>query len=249
MKEETKKLVLSASKVKTFKQCPRKFYYNYIEKLPKKQWDHFDLGIFVHSVLERFHEGFREDGQIDNIKKLMTKSFAFEKDKLETENKGLSREILLSAKEMLLDYLYKIENEGLNTKILSLEEEFKIKLNEDFSLIGFIDRIDLDLDGIYHIADYKTSKSSKYMDDFQLRVYGMHLLEEFPEVDFFRGSYIMLKLQSKLVSYKFNKIDIEKEKQKLIEIADIISKEKKWKTNQTKLCDWCDFRDVCFNSW
>ena len=249
MEDKEKKLVLSASKVKTFKQCPRKFYYNYIEKLPKKQWDHFDLGTFVHSVLERFHKVFDQDGKADNLKKLMTESFLMEKNILEKENRGLSREILLSAKEMLMDYLYKIENEGLKSQVISLEEEFNIKLNEDFSIIGFIDRIDKDSDGVFHILDYKTSKSAKYMDDFQLRVYGIHLLEKYPEIDFFRGSYIMLKLQSRLVSYKFNRIDIEKEKKKLIEMANIISQEKKWKTNQTALCDWCDFKDVCFNSW
>ena len=43
---------LSVSKVKTFKDCPAKYRYTYIEKLPRKSWEFQVLGQFAHSSLE-----------------------------------------------------------------------------------------------------------------------------------------------------------------------------------------------------
>jgi CRISPR/Cas system-associated exonuclease Cas4 (RecB family) len=243
---EEKKIVLSASKCKTYEQCPRKYYYSYIEKLPKQQWDHLLLGTFVHSVLEEFHRSFTECGIIENPRFLMKQCFNKAIKKSEVE---LSKEILSGGFLLCKSYLNKILNVGFLPKVINVEEKFDIALTEKYSVIGFVDRLDLDSDGVYHIIDYKTSKSDKYMDNFQLNVYGLYLLDKFKDVDFFRGSYIMLKLDSKNVSFDFNKNDVEKMKDKLISIAQRIEEEERWVVKPTRLCDYCDFKDVCRSSW
>ena len=258
MTEKTKEnkedilLVLSASRVKTYLQCPRKYYYTYIEKLPRQEWLHFDLGTMVHGVLEHFHEKIRTDKDISsaNLKRLMKESFKKQRAFMEKE-KGVPvvYSVLVEAKDLLAEYLKNIESNGIGTEILSLEADFDIKLTEDFSVRGYVDRVDRDRDGILHIKDYKTNKNMKYMEPFQLRTYGIYLLDKYPDVETFRGSYVMMRFGGMLVSYDFNKEDVIKEKKSLIEHAQRITEEERWIAKPTRLCDWCDFKDPCLNTW
>jgi len=251
-KDESKKesdLTLSASRVDIYQQCPRRYYYHYIEKLPRLDWDHFDLGTLVHGVLELFHENFRsDDGKECNLGRLMKESFGKFRAKMD-KRKKLSIEILIEARDILKGYLDKIKQEGIGSEITSLEGDFKIDLNDKYEIRGVIDRIDKDPDGMWHIKDYKTNKNPKYMKPFQLAVYGIYLLDKYPEVDRFRGSYVMLRFNGMLISYDFNKEDVEKERKDLIIYADRIIEEERWIAKPSRLCDWCDFKTVCLNSW
>ena len=241
-------LTLSYSRMDTYKKCPRKYYYRYITKLPTKEWDHFSLGTLVHGALEHFHEEFKTDNSNTNLKSLMKNSFKNQRSEME-KKASLKPEVLQEAYGILQNYLDLMKNKGIGSKIISLEQEFNIPLNDKFSIMGFIDRLDMDDDGIYHIKDYKTTKSVNYMTPEQLLTYGIYLLDKFPDIKNFRGSYIMLKCDLRNLSYDFNIEDIEKEKKILIDCAEKITTEERWITRPTRLCDWCDFKDTCLNSW
>ena len=49
------KRVESPSSINTFLQCNRKYYYQYIEKLPTKPSIHTVRGNIAHSTLENFY--------------------------------------------------------------------------------------------------------------------------------------------------------------------------------------------------
>lgn len=248
-KTDRDKLVLSPSRVKTYEQCPRKYYYSYVEHLPRKEWDHFDLGHLAHGALEHFHENYRDDkNPPDNMALLMKTAFQKQWNSMETESK-VADSAVEEAKKLLREYIRGLKSNGIGSKILSLEKDFKLPLNKNYDLRGVIDRLDLDEDGIYHIKDYKTNKNPKYMDAAQLRAYGIYLLDTYPEIDRFRGSYIMLRFSGMNISYDFNKEDVIKERKRLIEIGDRITEEERWITKPSRLCDWCDYKDPCFNTW
>lgn len=244
------KLILSISRVKTYQQCPRKYYYNYIEKLPKLSWDHFNLGTFVHGVLEFFHENLRDNNSLKdvNINKIMKQSFQKQYFKMKNGNIILKKEMLLEAKDMLMSYMNNIINKGIDARILILENEFKIPLNEKYLIKGIIDRLDQESNGTLHIKDYKTNKNSKYMEPSQLITYGLYILDKYPNIKKYKGSYIMMRF-NKCISYEFKIRDIEKEKNKLIKYADSIANEQRWKACHSNLCGWCDFKNVCLNTW
>ena len=46
----------SASRLKTYLECKRKYYYRYIQKIQAKEDDELNEGSFLHTVLERIHE-------------------------------------------------------------------------------------------------------------------------------------------------------------------------------------------------
>ncbi len=243
------RLKISPSSVKTYEQCPRKYYYSYIEKLPKKTFEHFDLGTLVHGALEFFHSEYPDESKRPNdLQQLMSESLKRQWDKMIVKS-NISRETFIDAKTLLKGYLSNIIKTGLSSSIIALEDSFEIQLNDEFVMRGVVDRVDLDNDGTLHIKDYKTNKTDKYMTPFQLQAYGLYLFNKYENIDKFKASYIMLKLGCKPMSYTFNNEDVEKVKNKLIEYAESIYNEEKWGAKPSKLCDWCDFKEICFKSW
>lgn len=243
MAKEKENLNLSVSRVDCFKQCQRKYYYRYIEKQPSEEKDYLQLGTFAHGVLEKFHEKFTKEGAVEDVNGLMKKSFDEQK-----KEKELDVEIIKQAFPLIKEYLKKIKK-GFDAEVLSVEKKFSIKLNDNYNFIGFIDRVDMDKDGIFHVIDYKTSKTDKYMKSFQLCAYGIPLLKHYSDVEKFRGSYIMLKLSGRKVSYEFNKEDVEKITKDLIEMGDRIVAERKWTPNISGLCNHCDYKKICLSGW
>jgi len=250
-KQEAPKVILtlSPSRINTYQKCPRKYYYTYIAKLPRKDWDHFKLGTFVHGALEFFHSEYKKDDNLLNLKHIMKESFRRQRAEMGKKNILLPEKILLEARDLLAEYLNRMETNGIGAEILSLEQNFNIQLDDKYNIQGIVDRIDKDPDDLMHIKDYKTTKNAKYMEPFQLQAYGIYLTEKYPDIDRFRGSYVMLRHGGKLISYDFNSEDIRKGRQIVIDYASKIMQEERWMTKQSPLCDWCDFKYLCLNTW
>jgi putative RecB family exonuclease len=232
---------LSVSKIKTFQDCKAKYKYSYIEKLPRKEWDHFVFGKFLHEVLETFHKSLIQNPDLD-LSSLMTERFkaASEnyKDKIKQDQKQEAHNILKN----YLSSLY--ENEI--KRILSVEREFYIDIDGKILLNGFIDRVELDSDGIIHVADYKTTKNKKYMKDFfQLLTYAFVLMLEDSSLEKVRASFIMLRHDFEYITKEFTRKDVMVVAEKYLKYADEIHEEKIFRPNPTMLCAYCDFSDIC----
>jgi putative RecB family exonuclease len=244
-----KKVQLSVSRIKTYIQCPRKYYYSYIKKLPKKEWDHFSLGTFVHGVLEHFHSDFKVDNKDLDFKQIMKSACCKQRDIMQQKKEYLTPDIVIEAKKLLSGYIKKIEKSGMGSEIISLEDNFEIVVNEKCTIKGIVDRVDKDADGTLHIKDYKTNKSAKYMDSFQLQVYGIYLLNKYPDVERFRGSYVMLRFNDMDLSFDFNTEDTKKTVKEVVEYAEKILEEQRWIMVPSILCDYCDFKETCHSEW
>jgi putative RecB family exonuclease len=256
IKKQTKKLQLiklSASSVKTYEQCPKKYFFNYIERVPRKEWDHLGLGHLCHKTLEFFHEYcMKKYVNKNDYAEIMSKSFI----KARKAFPKLSGNIVQKAKDLLsvqyldengelkLGYLGMLKKEGI-PNVQGIETSFSFYLNDKILVRGLLDRFDLMRDGRFHIIDYKTTKNTQYIDDFQLLVYGLWLKKKYPEMQSFRGSYILLRHNSNSKSYDFTIEDINKIEKTLIEYGNKIMVENVWTPIPTRLCDWCDFKNIC----
>lgn len=145
-------LKLSASALKVYKDCPRKYYFQYILKPPieKKEAPHLDIGNFVHHVLEAFHnttmDGSVPQEEWNALLSKICKEQVSKWPKLTKDNK-------VASKEMLKNYLGIIKE--ATPDVLSNEQSFSIMLDENTLIRGFIDRIDRDPERGYNIVDYK----------------------------------------------------------------------------------------------
>ena len=240
---------LSASSMKTFDQCPKKYYYNYIAREPRKEWAHFKLGNFCHKVLENFHNIHLKRPDIP-LAKLM--SMAFTEARKDEEFQDMPEKMLVEAKELIKDYLVFVSSNGM-PNVKGVEKKFNIKITDDILIRGFLDRVDLDEDGQYHIVDYKTTKNVQYLDPFQLLIYGIWLKDQYKDIDRFKGSYVLLRHKSAPKPYEFNLEDLEECKKKIIGFASKIrtcGEEDKWTPLPSRLCQWCDFMNICpTQSW
>jgi putative RecB family exonuclease len=237
-------LKLSASSMKTYEQCPKKYYYNYIAKEPRKQWDHFDLGNLCHRALEIFHQTYMEEGTSKkSLSRLMSHSFTEARKEFE----DIKNNLLVEAKELIQNYLASV-SKGNMPLVKGVETSFDFHLSDDILIRGFLDRVDILKSGIFHIVDYKTTKNTKYLDPFQLLIYGMWLKKEYPHVENFKASYLLLRHNSKLKSYDFNVKDLDKCKKKILKYAEKINtslEEDTWAPIPGPLCNWCDFKKIC----
>ena len=151
---------LSVSKTKCFSQCKKQFEFNYIKKFPKKERDYHVLGKFCHKVLEDFHLYYL-GGSNESYHKVIGDCF-----KAALKEFVLTPEMKKECWDMINQYLKIVTEDKKNNRVpqvIACEKNFSIKLSDNVVLNGMIDRIQLDQDGVLHVADYKTSKQKKYL--------------------------------------------------------------------------------------
>lgn len=245
-KDSKAELPLSVSKAKTFDQCKAKYYYTYIKKLPRKEWDFQVYGQFVHDILERFHANLIDDSSHDHYD-LMTSCFA---ESIEAYNKKLSKKQKKEAQELITGYLDKLSREKESKKklpnILAVERHFYIDIGEFVLLNGFIDVVQKDPDGVLHVADYKTTKDKRYLKDFfQLLTYAYVLMLENSRLKKIRASYILLRHNFEYVTKEYTRSEVMKIQDEFIEYANKIQSEQLWRPSPQFLCKYCDHMDRC----
>ena len=174
------KITWSATSLKVFLQCKRKFYLQYILKLKEHDISlkpkGFELGDIVHTILEKYYKISSNNDELtyEKIEALF--------NEYQTNNAFLILDLELWKRKLYNFYI--ADKERLKyRRILDLEKPFEIEF-DGLKLKGVIDRIDLYNDG-YEVIDYKTSSSLKVdtlknyekSSDFQLEFYYLAMSE------------------------------------------------------------------------
>lgn len=162
----------SATSLKVFLDCKRKFYFQYIQKINEHEISmkpkSYELGNIIHTILEKNYK----NGHFSYKETLK------EISKYQNINPYLTVELELWKKKLNLFFQNEAKRFENGVSVYELEKPFHIKLN-GVTLKGKIDRIDKLQDGSFAILDYKTSSSLKVdtfktyenSSDFQLIFY------------------------------------------------------------------------------
>jgi len=251
---------LSVSKTKTFSGCKLKYKFSYIEKLPKKDWEHQIFGKFIHEILENFHKTLL-DGCKEPYNIIMTRLFkeSLVTWKLSPESKKEGFQVIVN----YLVYLAKETKTGLTPTVLALEKDFYISIDNKILLIGFIDKVQIDTDGVLHVLDYKTSAKPDYLkkDWMQLLTYAYALWLEDQTITKIRGSYVMMKLKKldpfgkpvepteilevQTITRDFSIDEIVEMENVFLDYALKINAEQKFEPTVSPLCAYCDYLALC----
>ena len=237
----------SATSLKTFLQCKRKFYLQYVLKLnehsislkPKA----YELGDIIHSILEKYYT-------LNNDAIELT----YEKiESLFTEYRSTNAFLILDL-EIWKKKLYEFYKQDLkrleHRKIIGLEKPFNIEF-DGMKLKGIIDRVDMNGD-TYEVIDYKTSSALKVdslknyekSNDFQLEFYYLAMSELY-NTDKINTYYYDL-YNTKLVE----EIALDKKLELLVEKFNEIKELSKSKISFKKCeekstCQFCPYTIIC----
>lgn len=256
---------LSPSSISTFEQCPLKYKYTRIDKLPEPPTEATLMGNFVHEVLEEFYALPPAERTILSVKELSA-SVWVNSNWLERVEPILSKSISVKSgkssieKEInafrwkswfCIENIFSVENPksvtpaGIETELNGHIEGVPIK--------GFIDRWSKSASGLV-ITDYKTGKSPspRFANDkfVQLLIYALVLSgdEQLP-VD-----------ELQLVYLKDNRVMTLKPTAE--HLAETISRVRAawdgivarcesgdWEPIPHRLCDWCTFKNTICPQW
>ncbi|MFC1691814.1 RecB family exonuclease [Nanoarchaeota archaeon] len=261
--------IQSPSSINTFRQCPRRYYYNYIEKLPTKPSIHLIRGNIVHSALEDFFK--------INIENISSPSYEFELRIILLEhfkkhwNMKMTQLNQLGLSEDELMYYFKDSSDMINNWLDMFYEKVKKKLAKENNLVeafkvltprteeeyrsdqegvrGFIDAIHEDEDGIV-LMDYKTSKKNVINNAYklQLAIYAMLYQEKHKKLPDKVG-ISFLKFDEQYLDVDESLVDFAKlEVRQVHELTQSKNKED-YNKKTSPLCKWstgqCDFYEQC----
>jgi len=229
----------SATSLKIFLECKRRYYFQYILKINQHEIalkpKGYEIGNIIHNILEKIFKN----------NKFTIEEMKNELSKYQNTNPYLTIELELWKKQLEMFFQNEQQRFQSGIRIHALEEPFLIQIN-NITLQGKIDRIDKLVNGTFAIIDYKTSTSLKidsiknYEDttDFQLEFYFLatkHLgVSMVGYYDLNDG-----KIKEELVlEQKLKKLDeILKSLQTTIVDFEMCSKK--------QICEFCPYKVMC----
>jgi CRISPR/Cas system-associated exonuclease Cas4 (RecB family) len=261
--------VESPSSINTFRQCPRKYYYQYVERLPTGTSIHLIRGGLVHKVLEDFFELTFEDltsatTRFLHFRLLSLFTRYWKKATPDLDRLGLPPAELQAYHDetiLMLQRWFDRFKDRLRQRMTlgkdfasafkeltpRREEEY---LSEEFFVKGYIDVVH-ELDGTVVVMDYKTSSKDVITDEYRLQLAIYALLYEgkhgsrphYVGIDFLKGMEQLLPVDDDLLLHA--RVAIEQ-----IHGHTLSNALDDYPQRPSPLCKWrtgqCDFYDVCF---
>ena len=116
-------------------------------------------------------------------------------------------------------------------------------------IIGYIDRlVDNKENDEIEIHDYKTSRGILIKENIensrQLALYSLAIKEKFGKEKKVCMVWHFLSHDVKFCARKTNE-ELESIKKEIIELIDKIESTKNFPATKSRLCDWCDYRNIC----
>ena len=261
----------SPSSINTFKQCKRKYYYQYIEKLPTSSSIHLVRGNIAHSVLEDFYDiniaDFNEENYQLKFKEAIQKLLLYQWNKYKSglDELELSPDQITFYFEETMFMLMNWCNQFLEEfdrmrkeKDISMGETF-MKLtpirelqykSEEHHVRGFIDAIQ-HTENEVHIIDYKTNAKFDFKQSIklQLAIYSMMYYEKHGKMPNKVGIFF-LRQKLRMMDVDMNLIEMaKKEITEVHEHTSSCEHAHEYPRTITPLCKWrtgeCNFYAVC----
>jgi putative RecB family exonuclease len=145
-------IVHSASRVAAYQRCPRRYYWRYVVKVPRRRTAAQALGINVHAALEAFERagGVRQGGELA-LRAALAATW-------NSEGFASGEEEARCRQEAELRLVRHLEVRQVQPDVgepVMLEQRLEGSLGR-FRVVGVVDRLDRLPDGGLRLIDYKT---------------------------------------------------------------------------------------------
>jgi DNA helicase-2/ATP-dependent DNA helicase PcrA len=230
-------LLLSASDIDTYRTCPLKYKFARVFRIPSEPTLNQRFGIFVHQVLERYHQAeVRNMEQLVGLMDAGWRRGGFGTSEEERQLRG-------KADAALRRYHERFEQS--DSEPVWFERGFQFRLGRH-TLRGRVDRVDRLPDGGYELIDYKTGRPksvAQLREDVQLSLYAVGAREAW-DLDASRQSYLYV-LDDEKVPVPQEEIDRDWIADTVAEVGEGIASQGFEPTPSYAACSICDYRIVC----
>jgi RecB family exonuclease len=236
-------LRLSFSRVDTYRTCPLKFRFGYVDKLPSEPSPHLSWGSSIHAALEAWWDSKLPTAP--PVEVLLQGLFdGWDDSGFAEMDRAEKLEWYAHAQDILRRHHARYA--PAYVPAVATEEWFSLDLGDDIEVVGSIDHVARTAGGGIGIVDWKTNrkaKPAKYVKgSLQLAIYALAARElwgqdpEWVALDFV--------VPGMRVTVPRQEIDTDDALRTLREVAALIRAEA-FAPTPTKLCGWCDYRALC----
>jgi putative RecB family exonuclease len=247
----------SPSKLSTYRECPQKYKFRYIDGL-KRQGQTVEqfLGTCVHKSFETLYEGLQKGKHLAEAEAIALFESEFNLGFAGLlpghDGKPPAREDWLNVGRTCISNYYRQYAPFDQDRTVAVEKRIGYKFEVDgkeYRLEGFIDRLAIsNSDEAFEIHDYKTAKnlpSQEHADeDMQLALYEIAVRTEWPDTKKVRLIWHYVRHGKTLTSYR----DSERLESLRLEVAQTVAAIKRdvdFKPVESPLCGWCEYRAIC----
>lgn len=232
---------LSHSSISTYRACPLKWKFRYVDKVPDKPRSFFSFGKSVHAGLEFL---FTKRDAWPTLEQLL------EQYRLQWLREGYEspaqEKWFFQEGDRILRGFYAKQKPDI-TNVLDVELKFTIGI-EGVPVMGYIDRVDLTPKGGLSIIDYKTGKAfdkSRVRTDPQLTLYQIACAQLFGKPVESVTLYHLNSLTPLTVPAHTPKAE-QSVKEMVVEAAHGISDQIfEGKPDERGVCQYCDYAQIC----
>jgi putative RecB family exonuclease len=257
MKGEGDMAEYSHSQLDKFEQCPRQYKFIYVDRIKRKdEGVEAFLGQRFHDAMEWLYaeRAFRcvpLEELLDYYEKDWAKQWHAD---VKIKKKGRTQdEYRLMGRRFIEDY-YKRHHPFDEGRVLGLERYIRFPLDDQgrYKCKGIIDRLMVSPDGAFEVHDYKTGSNlpgqPEADQDRQLALYQIGVQLLWPEARE-RGVRLVWHHVAHDVEMRSTRTPgaLEELKAGIAALIDRIEAETEFPVNESALCDWCSYWDLCPN--
>jgi len=247
--------IFSHSSLSCFETCPKQYHFRYIEKI-RVDLEGIEAftGKQVHEVLERLYL-FVAEAKIPSLDRVLFRyrqnwEERFDPDRIRIVRSGLGPDFYRSNGERCLENYYRRHYPFDADETLGLEKRIQFPIDEQgkYRIRGVIDRLVRAPDGALEIHDFKTGArvpSQAALDrDRQLALYEIGVRQQLGDEDEVRLVWHYV-LSNQLRTSTRTPEQLADLRTATAVIIDRIRDEEGWGPRPGRLCDWCDYKEIC----
>ena len=233
--------VLSHSSISTYRACPQKWKFRYVDKVPDKPRSFFSFGKSVHAGLEFLFTKREVSPTLEQMLEHYRLQWLREGYETPAQEKWFFQE----GERILRGFYAKHGTES--AKVLDVEMKFTIAI-EGVPVTGYIDRVDLTPKGGLAIVDYKTGKAfdkSRVRTDPQLTLYQIACAKLFEKPVETVTLYHLNSLTPLTVPAHAPKLEDDLRAMVVESARGISDGNFEAKPDERGVCQYCDYAQIC----
>jgi len=232
---------LSHSSISLYQECPQKYKFKYIDKIPEKPRHFFSFGQSVHLALEFFY-GVKIptppslEELLANYKKIWVSAGY--------KDKGQEDEYFAEGERILTTFHGKHAKDFHVPFFVEYAFTFEV---EGVPVTGRIDRVDKLADGRLSVLDYKTGKklaAGRLETDAQLTMY-QYACETLLGAEVGELTFYHLPSLTEHRAERRGAPLVDELKARIVSTAEEITKERFAPRPEEMKCRWCDYKPIC----